>query len=221
MRMQWTATARMLRSDLAAARKHWIGLAGNDVEQQWRQEGDFLVYKNSDGEVVDFHATRHTYISEIVASGASVKTAQTLARHSTPVLTIGRYAHTNRQEMKGALDKMPSLDGESEYRKDTVPHSTAGEYHSSAGTVEGGVPANRQQLPAKGQQLPGPSGRDVANPGEAKESCATSSKPKRKKTEVVSRTRDGKEKPRLTRRGERAEGTGLEPATGFPAPHFQ
>ena len=36
------------------------------------------------------HAARHTYVSRVVESGASVKTCQELARHSDPTLTIGR-----------------------------------------------------------------------------------------------------------------------------------
>ena len=52
---------------------------------------------------------RHTYISGIVATGASVKTAQELARHSTPVLTIGRYSHARLHDLTGALDALPGL----------------------------------------------------------------------------------------------------------------
>ena len=52
---------------------------------------------------------RHTYISGIVAGGASVKTAQELARHSTPMLTIGRYSHARLHDLHGALDALPDL----------------------------------------------------------------------------------------------------------------
>ena len=38
---------------------------------------------DSAGHVVDFHSLRHTYVSCIVYSRASVKVAQELARHST------------------------------------------------------------------------------------------------------------------------------------------
>lgn len=55
------------------------------------------------GTVVDFHSLRHTFITALVASGASVKTCQSLARHSTPSLTIGRYAHVERGDMLRAL----------------------------------------------------------------------------------------------------------------------
>jgi len=56
---QWTA--EMLRVDLDAAG---------------------VPYETDEG-VADFHASRGTYISNLVASGVSVKTCQELARHST------------------------------------------------------------------------------------------------------------------------------------------
>lgn len=60
------------------------------------------------GEVVDFHATRHIYVSSIVAGGASVKTAQELARHSSAALTVGRYSHARLHDLRGALEALPS-----------------------------------------------------------------------------------------------------------------
>jgi integrase len=42
----------------------------------------------------DFHGLRHCYVSQIVQSGASVKDAMELARHSDADLTFNRYAHT-------------------------------------------------------------------------------------------------------------------------------
>jgi len=61
----------------------------------------FLDRADREGCVIDFHALRHTYVSTIVASGESVKVAQELARHSTPTLTIGRYAHVGRHNIYG------------------------------------------------------------------------------------------------------------------------
>lgn len=81
-------TAEMLRHDLEAA-----GIPESDGA----------------GRVIDFHALRHTYISHLVASGVSVKVARVLARHSTPTLTIGRYAHASQHDVLGALDKLPNL----------------------------------------------------------------------------------------------------------------
>ncbi len=60
------------------------------------------------------HATRHSDISGVVAGGASVKTAQELAPHSQPELTIGLYAHVRLREMK---DSLPILPGEISPRK--------------------------------------------------------------------------------------------------------
>jgi integrase len=63
----------------------------------------------TDSGVVDFHALRGTYITHLVNSGASVKTCQTLARHSTPVLTIGVYAKTSLHDLTGAVEALPDL----------------------------------------------------------------------------------------------------------------
>ena len=95
---------RMIRTDMAYVRRNWIRLATSPMEAAEREASDFLRYQDSNGLFADFHATRHTYITDIVASGASVKVAQELARHSTPQLTIGRYAHTNGEELQRALD---------------------------------------------------------------------------------------------------------------------
>lgn len=102
-------TARMLRTDLEAARDQWLRDATTDAEREQREGSDFLRYENATGEVADFHSTRHTYISGIVAGGASVKTCRELARHSTPILTIGRYSHTRLHDLTGALEALPDL----------------------------------------------------------------------------------------------------------------
>jgi hypothetical protein len=79
-------------------------------EREEREKSDFLLYRNAAGEVADFHATRHTYISGIVAGGASVKAAQELARHSTSRLTVDRYAHARLHDLRGALEALPDYD---------------------------------------------------------------------------------------------------------------
>jgi integrase len=84
-------TAELLKSDLTAAG---------------------LPYRDRNGRVADFHSLRNAYISQVVASGASVKTAQTLARHSTPSLTIGIYAKASLHDINGAVESLPDLDTE-------------------------------------------------------------------------------------------------------------
>ena len=59
--------------------------------------------------MVDFHALRTTYITLVVKSGASVKEAQELARHSDPKLTMNVYTKLGVHDLAGALDRLPSL----------------------------------------------------------------------------------------------------------------
>jgi hypothetical protein len=50
-----------------------------------------------------------SYVSYLVSSGASVKTCQTLARHSTPGLTIGIDAKASLHDISGDVDALPDL----------------------------------------------------------------------------------------------------------------
>src|SRR5262249_47189692 len=87
--------AKMLDRDLTTARDRWLESFQDGHQRAEAERSDFLAYVDADGRYADFHALRHTYISRIVQSGASAKTAQTLARHSTVQLTLGRYAHAS------------------------------------------------------------------------------------------------------------------------------
>jgi len=101
--------AKMLRRDLAAARAAWLAETKDNAERQERSASDFLAATDASGRVVDFHAQRHTYITRLVQSGASVKVAQELARHSTPTLTLNHYSHLGLHDTSAALDALPSL----------------------------------------------------------------------------------------------------------------
>ncbi len=68
--------ARMLRVDLKRAREHWIAAGSTDAERLAREQSAFLAYRDEAGDVCDFHSLRHTFISRIVAGGASVKVAK-------------------------------------------------------------------------------------------------------------------------------------------------
>ena len=67
-----------------------------------------IEYHTVDG-YCDFHALRHSYITNLVRSGASPKEAQGLARHSTITLTMDRYSHVGLMDLNSALDALPSL----------------------------------------------------------------------------------------------------------------
>lgn len=77
-------TARMLKADLARAE---------------------IDYRDEDGRIVDFHALRGTYITHLIESDAKPKVVQALARHSTIVLTLERYTHLGRDDLRAALAK--------------------------------------------------------------------------------------------------------------------
>ncbi len=80
-------TALMLRHDLEAAG---------------------IPYETDSG-TADFHALRHSYVTALAMSNAPVKVVQSLARHSTPTLTLGVYAHVGLYDQAAALDALPDL----------------------------------------------------------------------------------------------------------------
>lgn len=87
----WDRAADMLRIDLEAA-----GIKG----------------MTGDGETV-FHSLRHTFIT-LVGQSSPLKVLQDLARHSTPILTVGRYSHAELSEKAAAVDAIPLGGGEGE-----------------------------------------------------------------------------------------------------------
>jgi integrase len=56
------------------------------------------------GGKVDFHALRVAYVTHVVESGADIKTAQTLARHCSPQLTLGIYAKARPERMRNTVE---------------------------------------------------------------------------------------------------------------------
>ena len=106
---RWTRTAELLRADLEAARAEWIEDASSPEERNERDSSDVLRYFDSAGRYADFHALRHTFITNLVRGGVHPKVAQTLARHSTITLTMDRYSHTVLGEQIEALNVLPDL----------------------------------------------------------------------------------------------------------------
>jgi integrase len=56
-----------------------------------------------------FHSLRHTYISGVVESGASIKDAMTLARHAKPDLTFNTYSHARLENLGRVVNSLPEL----------------------------------------------------------------------------------------------------------------
>ena len=82
----WRA-AEMFREDLAA---------------------DEIATTDSEGNVADFHALRHTFASLLSRGGVVPRVAQALLRHSDPRLTLVIYTHLGADDERGALDLLTS-----------------------------------------------------------------------------------------------------------------
>ena len=141
--------ARTLRTDLDAARVAWIAEAKTDEERQRRTKSQFLRYEDEDGRFADFHALRHTYVSQIVAGGANMSAAQELSRHSDPRLTIGRYSHARLHDITGALDALPDAKPTAGTPERQVLQATGTDDQGLTSTF---LPANRQQLSGSTRQ---------------------------------------------------------------------
>lgn len=83
-------TALILHKDLIAAREAWVKEAG---EEAAKEAPYFLAQKNSEDEIMDFHALRHTCGAWYVLAGVSLPEVQHIMRHSSITLTIDTYGH--------------------------------------------------------------------------------------------------------------------------------
>ena len=69
-----------------------------------------IPYQDEDGRFADFHALRHTFITNLALGGTAPKVAMDLARHSDVNLTMQRYSHTVLEDRARALQALPDLD---------------------------------------------------------------------------------------------------------------
>ncbi|MCL2117889.1 MAG: site-specific integrase [Planctomycetaceae bacterium] len=102
-------TSEMMMFDLSFARNLWLTEAKGDAERQTRAASDFLRYQDSQGKFADFHALRHTFITNLSRANVSPKVAQTLARHSDIRLTMQIYTHIDSDEQAAAINSLPGL----------------------------------------------------------------------------------------------------------------
>jgi hypothetical protein len=70
----WSGTwplkaADMLRSDLETAREEWLEQAERQPDEHARQEEIPFLRQDTDEGTIDFHALRHTFISNLAESG--------------------------------------------------------------------------------------------------------------------------------------------------------
>jgi integrase len=101
-----TAAVDLIKRDLESARAAWIAEAMTDDERERRTASDFLLYRDREGRVADFHALRHTFVTNLVNAGVAPKDAKELARHSTITFTMDHYAHVGVRDTAAALSKL-------------------------------------------------------------------------------------------------------------------
>ena len=63
-----------------------------------------------DKDGVHIHGLRRTFATRLIRAGADPKTVQTLLGHSTLDLTLQLYTDAKAMDLKGAIDKLPSLE---------------------------------------------------------------------------------------------------------------
>ena len=131
--------ARIIRIDLKAAK---------------------IPYSDESGNVFDFHALRHQFISNLAAAGVHPRTAQELARHSDIKLTMNRYTHVLRGELDKAVDLLP--DYAAEQARQSAKALKTGTHGKPADKTHGNIKISKSGLALR-LALPGEKRRTSAN----------------------------------------------------------
>ena len=88
----------------------WPNKAADMLRIDLETVGIPYVIQGTDGPLyADFHCLRHSFIAMLDKSGATLKEAMQLARHSDPKLTMAVYGRARLLDLAGAVDRMPSL----------------------------------------------------------------------------------------------------------------
>ncbi len=86
--------AKMPAAGVVATRAAWLkGFLGDAQGYANHEMSDFLRVRTSTGEVLDFHALRHTCGAWLAIRGVAPKVIQSVMRHSTIKLTLDTYGH--------------------------------------------------------------------------------------------------------------------------------
>jgi integrase/recombinase XerD len=127
---------RFLKKDLAAAREAWLNEVESSEDQTKREQSPVLLYETEEG-FADFHALRHTFLSQLSRAGAPAKVMQKMARHSTIAMTLERYTHANQSDLYSAVRKLPEISGNAVQTNPSAAQQTAASGHLVAGLVAG------------------------------------------------------------------------------------
>ena len=81
---------------------------------------------DTDEGVADFHACRVAYVSFVIEAGATVKEAQSMARHSNPDLTLNVYARAKEERLSELAEKVGDMAFSGKKRAPLVHQVAAG-----------------------------------------------------------------------------------------------
>jgi len=81
--------------------------AGVFFKRDARRAG--LAIANDDGETIDFHALRTSFITNLARGGVHPSVAQRLARHSTITLTMNTYTKLDDSVLRDAVELLPDI----------------------------------------------------------------------------------------------------------------
>src|SRR5262249_4097844 len=88
----------------------WPAKAAEMIGLDLETAGIPYVVEGPDGPLyADFHALRHSFIALLDRSGATLKEAMQLARHSDPKLTMAVYGRAQLHDLGEAMRRLPSL----------------------------------------------------------------------------------------------------------------
>ena len=105
---EWLASKGKLKLDepLFPLRSKGGSLRQTSKMMQADLERANIPYCDENGLYADFHASRHTFISNLARAGVSPKLAQSIARHSDVNLTLGVYSHVHVDEQATAINTL-------------------------------------------------------------------------------------------------------------------
>ncbi len=86
---------------------HWPAKAAAMLRRDLEAAG--IPYRDDEGHVLDFHALRHTFGTNLARAGVSPKVAQELMRHSDINLTMGTYTHVGLYDLNAAVESLPAF----------------------------------------------------------------------------------------------------------------
>ncbi len=199
--------APMLRADLADARRAWLKAAKSDPKEHGRRsQSDFLAEANHEGEHLDFHSLRHTCGAWLALAGCHPKVAQAVTRHSTITLTMDTYGHLFPGQESEAVARLPGM----------LSPTHSPEAMRATGT-EGGA----RKWAQLGQQSAGGMGLAAAKCGEPAKRQNDAPGGPTQSSQPLAVAKVGEKKATRGERWRRAEGKGVEPSTGYPAPDFE